>query len=233
MHPTLEESNLDKTEGRRPNDRSFEKGRRAGNPKRQLPHCRTTAGPTAQTTPLLRDAQKPWGGYPLYGRPTDYLPPGTVGQWPPATGQWWTVLKGGDPKAGQAKKVTTRTPGWQPKETEAQRFRGRLGPQAGIPKRLRPNCHSCPRGTLEPAWVLHQGEGTQRPQRVKGKGPENLGVAAPLATAGCRGNCWRVVDGQIGKIDLRIFCVLALFVHDRYLQRWATRGNHSRRSCWS
>ena len=46
------------------------------------------------------------------------------------------------------------------------------------------------RGTLEPAWVLHQGEGTQRPQCVKGKGPENPGVAAPLAAAGCRGNCW-------------------------------------------
>ena len=46
------------------------------------------------------------------------------------------------------------------------------------------------RGTLEPAWVLHQGEATQRPQCVKGKGPENPGVAAPLAAAGCRGNCW-------------------------------------------
>ena len=46
------------------------------------------------------------------------------------------------------------------------------------------------RGTLEPAWVLHQGEGTQRPQCVKEKGPENPDVAAPLAAAGCRGNCW-------------------------------------------
>ena len=46
------------------------------------------------------------------------------------------------------------------------------------------------RGTLEPAWVLHQGEGTQRPQYVKWKGPEDPGVAAPLAAAGCRGNCW-------------------------------------------
>ena len=66
--------------------------------------------------------------------------------------------------------------------------------RAGNPKRLRPNCHSCPRGTLEPAWLLHQGEGTQRPQCAKGKGPENPGVAAPLAAAGCRGNCRR--DGR-------------------------------------
>ena len=60
--------------------------------------------------------------------------------------------------------------------------------RAGNPKRLRPNCHSCPRGTLEPAWVSHQGEGAQRPQCAKGKGPENPGVAAPLAASGCRGN---------------------------------------------
>ena len=42
------------------------------------------AGPSAQSTPLLRVAQKPWGGHPRCGRPADYLPPGTVGQWPPA-----------------------------------------------------------------------------------------------------------------------------------------------------
>ena len=38
--------------------------------------------------------------------------------------------------------------------------------------------------------MLHQGEGTQRPQCVKGKKPKNPGVAAPLAAAGCRGNRW-------------------------------------------
>ena len=26
----------------------------------------------------------------------------------------------------------------------------------------------------------------------EGKGPKNLGVAAPLTAAGCRGNCWYV-----------------------------------------
>ena len=48
--PTLEESNLSQ-EGDDP--------RAVNEPKETRPHCRTTAGPTARTTPLLRDAQKP------------------------------------------------------------------------------------------------------------------------------------------------------------------------------
>ena len=32
------------------------------------------------------------------GRPADYLPSGTVGQWPPATGQRWNERRGGDKK---------------------------------------------------------------------------------------------------------------------------------------
>ena len=35
---------------------------------------------------------------------------------------------------------------------------------------------------------MQQGEGAQRPQSVKGKGPKDPGVEAPLAAAGCRGN---------------------------------------------
>ena len=89
-------------------------------PKETRPNCRTTAGPTAETTPLFRDAQKPWGGHPLCGRPAGYLPSGTVGQWPLATGQWWTEQKGGHPRTDKAIKGTTRTPGWHPKEKEAQ-----------------------------------------------------------------------------------------------------------------
>ena len=110
------------------------------------------------------------------GRPADYLPPGTVGQCllPPGNG-------------GLCKRAATLKP------TKCHRGLTHNS-RAGNPKRLRPNCHSCPRGTLEPAWVLHQGEGTQRPQCAKGKGPENPGVAAPLAAAGCRGNCRR--DGR-------------------------------------
>ena len=112
--PTLEESYVSKKEGRQPKDRSLS---RAGNPKRLRPHCHTTAGPTAKTTPLLRDAQKPWGGHPSCGRLADYSPSGTAGQWPPAT----------------CKRAAT--------PESSVRRRRRLGPQAGTLKRLRPNCH--------------------------------------------------------------------------------------------
>ena len=61
----------------------------------------------------------PWGGHPLCGRPAGYLPPGTVGQWRPATLQWRTESR-----------AATRKP----------TRRGRLGPRAGIPKRKLPNC---------------------------------------------------------------------------------------------
>ena len=40
------------------------------------------------------------------------------------------------------------------------------------PKRQGPNCHSRPRGTLKPAWVLHQGKGPQRPQVCEGEGTQ-------------------------------------------------------------
>ena len=111
----------------------------------------------------------------------------------PLTTSLWALWVSGllpPGNGGPCKRAATLEP--------TMRFRGRLGPRAGIPKRLRPNCHSCPRGTLEPAWVLHQGEGTQRPQCVKEKGPENPGVAAPLAAAGCRGNCWCDTGGWSG-----------------------------------
>ena len=72
----------------------------AGIPKRQLLNCQ--AGPTASSTPLLLDAQMPWGGHPQCGSPAGYLTPRTVGQWPPATLQWRTERKGGHPKTDQA-----------------------------------------------------------------------------------------------------------------------------------
>ena len=56
----------------------------------------------ATQLPFVRRAQKPWGS--------------RVRLWPPVTGQWWNKYKGGDPRTDQAKKGTTRTPGWQPKE---------------------------------------------------------------------------------------------------------------------
>ena len=127
----------------------------------------------AETTPPLSDTQKPWGGHPSCGRPTDYLPSGTVGQWHPVTGQWWNELQGGDPKTDQVTQgADSKLPNWQPKEEAAQL------PEKG--------------GTLETAWVasVQKKEGPQRPQRTKERGPKNPGVAAPLASAGCRGNCW-------------------------------------------
>ena len=44
---------------------------------------------------------------------------------------------------------------------------------------------------------------------LRRKGPENPGVVAPLADAGCRGNRRRVVGRRLGKIDLRP-CLLRL-----------------------
>ena len=76
----------------------------------------------------------------------------------------------GDPKTDHAIQGTTRTPGWHPEETTSylplvskrySRTSAGVAPRRGDPK-------TC----------------------VKRKGPENPGVAAPLAAAGCRGNCW-------------------------------------------
>ena len=67
-------------------------------------------------------------------RPADYLPSGTVGQWPPATGQWWNARRGGDPKTYQVTQgADPELPGWQPKEKATQ-----------LPQK---------RGTLKSAWV--------------------------------------------------------------------------------
>ena len=56
-------------------------------------------------------------GTPRCGRPADYLPSGTVGQWPPATGQWWNERRGGDPRTDHATKgADSELLGWQPKE---------------------------------------------------------------------------------------------------------------------
>ena len=61
---------------------------------------------TAKTTAPLCVAQMPWCGHPLCGSPADYLPSGTVGQWPPATGQRWNERRGGDPKTDQVTQGT-------------------------------------------------------------------------------------------------------------------------------
>ena len=89
--------------------------------------------------------------------------------------KWWSRQRGTSWTGGRRKGADSDLPGWHPKETASQ-----------LPQR----------GTLLPAWVLHQGEGPQRPQCVKGKGPMDPGVAAPLAAAGCRGNCFFDTGGR-------------------------------------
>ena len=91
------------------------------------------------------------GRAPCVCKLAGYLPPGTVGQWRPATLQWRTESR-----------AATRKP----------TRRGRLGPRAGIPKRKLPNCQR-QKGTLGSAWAA-----TTHCER---KEPENPGVVAPLA----------------------------------------------------
>ena len=122
--PTLEESDLrqkgddpktDQTKGVDSNLPGWQ-------PKETRPNCRSTAGPTAQTTPLLRYAQKPWGGHPLCGRPADYLPTRTVGQWLPAPCNGGTCKRAATPEPTKRRRGLTQNS------------------RAGIPKRKRPNC---------------------------------------------------------------------------------------------
>ena len=100
----------------------------------------------------------PWGGHPWLGRPADYLPPGTVGQWLPAPCN-------GGPSARAATLEPTR------------RQRGLTqNSRAGNPKRTRPNCRK--NENSQRGWH----------QSTKGRGPKNPaaqeveGVAAPLAS---------------------------------------------------
>ena len=79
------------------------------------------AGCFINATPSRRQEAVGWA--PLVGRPADYLPSGTLGQWLPAPCN-----------GGPNKRAATQEP--------TKRLRGRLGPRAGIPKRLRPNCQS-------------------------------------------------------------------------------------------
>ena len=57
------------------------------------------------------------GWAPLVGRPADYLPSGTVGQWLPAPCNGGTCKRAATPEPTKQRKGTTRTLGWQPKET--------------------------------------------------------------------------------------------------------------------
>ena len=81
------------------------------------------------------------GWAPLVDRPADYLPSGTVGQWPP-------VPCNGGPCTRAATRKPTK--------------RGRLGPRAGIPKRTRPKLP--PNGVLWNQRGLHQCEKGRGPK---------------------------------------------------------------------
>ena len=122
------------------------------------------------------------GWAPQVGRSADYLPSGTVGQWPPATCN-------GGPCTRAATRKPTR---W-----------GRLGPLAGIPKRMRPNCHKRRYSQTSVDCINTKRRGGPKTPLYEGKGPENPGVVAPFTVAGCRGNRRRAVNRRLGKIDLR------------------------------
>ena len=98
---------------------------------------------------------------------------------------------GGDPRTDQAKKGDDSDP-W-----------------AGIPKRLRPDCHSCPRGTLEPAWELHLAQSPQRPhvrQREGTERPWRRGATEMLqVVAATAGVLWTAVVGllEAARVDTR------------------------------
>ena len=87
--------------------------------------------------------------------------------------------------------------------------------QRGLATQRESGLTATERGTLGPALICSQkGREPKDPSVRRGVDPRSPGVAAPLSAAGCRGSCWRVVDGRRGKIDLHIFYVLTLFVYD-------------------
>ena len=149
---------LPKIEGRRPKDRSWEGGclispRLATQRDRFLTakQGRLLHQRHSFSTPRCRGV-----GTLCVDRPAGYLPPRTVGQWTPATLQWRTVDKGGDPKTNQ--EGTTRTPGWHPEEKESD-------PTAR-------------RGTLKPGWSAST--------HSEGKGPEDPGASCKAPRGNCR-----------------------------------------------
>ena len=84
---------------------------------------------------------------------------------------WWTELKGGDPRTDQARKGTTRTPGWHPRRES--------------------DLTATKRGTLEPAWVLPKSKEAQiflAPRTLASRRHWLLQVVAA--------NCWRDVGGR-------------------------------------
>ena len=89
------------------------------------------------------------------GRPAGYLPSGTVGQWSPVTGQWWTRQEGGDPRTNHVTKgADSELPGWQPEEKATQLPRKEV--------------------ISNQAWVLQKREGPKDPRVRRGGDPRTL-----------------------------------------------------------
>ena len=95
--------------------------------------------------------------------------------------QRWNEQKGGDPRTVFFEEGDDSDPG-----LASRRERG-------------PTLVSA-RHSLLPAWVLHQGKWSQRPQCVKGKGPKDPGVEAPLNFAQTLGYGRVKARGVIGRI---------------------------------
>ena len=98
------------------------------------------------------------------GRPADYLPSGTVGQWLPAPCN-------GGPTARAATRKPTR--------------RGRLGPRAGIPKRTRPNCHQTGYSRTSVDCINKKRGGGPKTPVCAGEGTQGPWVAAHLESWPC------------------------------------------------
>ena len=112
--PTLEESYRRATTQGPIIEMGFTRISRAGIPKRPLPNCQSRVRLLHQRH-SFSNAQMPWGGHPLVW--AGLLTTSLRGLWVsglPATVQWRTERKGGDPKTDQ--EGTTRTPGWHPEE---------------------------------------------------------------------------------------------------------------------
>ena len=122
---------------------------------------RTRAGIPKRLRPI---AQMPRGGHPSCD--TAPLTTSLRGLWvsgSAGTGQWWNVRRGGDPKADQVTQgADSELPGWQPKETASFSATDKRNSRNSVGGISAPN----------------------------GRRAKNPGVAAPLASASCRGNCW-------------------------------------------
>ena len=138
--------------------RGFTRISRAGIPKRPLPNCQ--AGPTALSTPLFRVFRH--AQKPWGGHPW----------W---TGPLTTSLRGLWVSGYLLRAMADRAQGRRPENRP-----GGNDSDPGLAPRRERDPTANIRVTLEPAWTA--------PTYSEGKGPEDPGVVAPLADAGCRGN---------------------------------------------